>query len=316
MPTVPPQSSPGRKSASLDDLAIDWLVHLHSGHAGPEDAAAFAAWRRQSPVHNAAAVAAETLWRDIGATRAAAASRRRGFTRRALVGGALAACVAGLLFVSGFIGSLEAMFADYATTVGESRRVELLDGSVAILNTRTAISVDYSDKGRRVRLDAGEATFEVRKDPARPFVVAADGGESLAVGTIFTVRRNGNSVSVLVEEGIVQVTAPGRVPVRLSTGRAIAYGQDASGTPEEADIRALTAWRRGKLIFNRKRLVDVIAEFERYGRGRIVVADAALGAREVTGVFDLTDPSGLVETVARTLPGATLLRLPLVTVLY
>lgn len=316
MPTVPPQTSPGRKSASLDDLAIDWLVHLHSGHAGPGDAAAFAAWRRQSPVHDAAAVAAETLWQDIGATRAAAASRRRGFTRRALMGGALAACVAGLIFVVAAADPIAAVFADHATNVGETRRIELPDGSIAILNTRTAISVDYSDKGRRVRLDAGEATFEVRKDPARPFVVAADGGESLAVGTVFTVRRNNGSVSVLVEEGIVEVTAPGRVLVRLSTGRAIAYGQDASGTPEEADVRALTAWRRGKLIFNRKPLVDVVAEFERYGGGRIVVADAALGARDVTGVFDIADAGGLVETVARTLPGVKILRMPFLTVLY
>lgn len=316
MPTIPPRISPGGKSKSLDDLAIDWLVHLHSGRAEPDDAAAFVAWRRQSPAHDAAAVAAETLWRDIGATRAAAASRRRGSARRLLIGGALAACVAGLLSVFGPIGSLTTMFADHATAVGESRRIELSDGSIAILNTRTAITVDYSDKSRRIRLDAGEATFDVRKDAARPFVVAADGGESLAVGTVFTVRRGDNAVSVLVEEGIVEVTAPGRVPVRLSTGRAVAYGPGTSGTPEKADVGALTAWRRGKLIFNRKPLTDVVAEFERYGRGRIVVADAALGTREVTGVFDIADADGLVSTVARTLPGAKVLRLPLLTVLY
>lgn len=316
MATVPPKVSHGRNSSRLDDLAIDWLVHLHSGCAGPDDAAAFAAWRRQSPAHDAAAVAAETLWRDIGATRTAIVSRHRVFTRRALMGGALAACVAGLLFVSAAIGPMTAMFADHATNVGETRRIELPDGSIAILNTRTAISVDFSETVRRVRLDRGEATFEVRKDAARPFVVAADGGETIAVGTVFTVRRNAGAVDVLVEEGTVEVMAPRRTSFRISSGRMITYGPGVGGAPEMADVRALTAWRRGKLIFNRKPLVEVVAEFERYGRGRIVVANTELAARDVTGVFDIADAGGLVETVARTLPGVKVLRMPLLTILY
>ncbi|WP_207481927.1 FecR family protein [Arenibaculum pallidiluteum] len=320
----------------LRDEAIDWIARLRSGRATPADHAAFAAWRRTSTAHEAAAREAETLWLDLGNTPSAAAfARRRGALhaggdaesrhrdpanhrrpgRRTLLVGAIAASV--LVAVMAPVASWPpaGLYSDYATSVGERRRIQLPDGSIAFLNTATALSVSYSDATRRVVLHAGEALFEVTRDPGRPFIVAAAGGEAQALGTAFAVRDDGGSADVLVREGSVMVRGADGSSARLEAGQHATLGPDRNLVgPVPIDTAAATAWTRGKLIFNRRALGEVMAELERYQTGRIIVIADRLRQVEVTGVFDLDDPAGLLRVLERTL-GVEVVRLPFVTLI-
>ncbi len=308
----------------LGNEAIDWLVLLHSGRATAADRAAFAAWRRRSSAHEAAARQADALWHDISRTSAATVTafptsgRRRMPTRRAVLAGAVAASGAALVVGSGVFGPMAGLYADHATQVGERRDMHLPDGSLAALNTATALSVSYSEAERRVILHEGEALFDVVRDPERPFIVSAANGEAQALGTVFSVRRSGQAVGVVVTEGAVEVwSGDGRsARIRLAAGERTDYG--AVGLPSEparVDAVAATAWRRGKLVFNRRPLGEVAAELERYRAGRIVIADEQLKALEVSGIFDLADPDGLLRTVEQTM-AVKVARLPLLTLVY
>jgi len=84
----------------------------------------------------------------------------------------------------------------------------LVDGSTIRLNRGAQVAVEFSPAERRVRLERGEAAFEVAKDAARPFVVVAGGVAVRAVGTAFNVRLDSIAVEVLVTAGLVSV-APG-----------------------------------------------------------------------------------------------------------
>ena len=324
----------GRKDgqdAGLSDEAIEWLVLLHSGRATPADRCAFAAWESRSAAHAAAARAASELWRGVGETRIAhaysqrvarpglspAAGRISATTRRAVLGGAIAASAAAAVAGVTVLGPVSGLLADYATRVGEQRQVRLPDGSLAVLNTASALSVDFTDRQRRLELHAGEAMFEVAKDAARPFAVTAANGEARALGTIFSVRRDG-VVRVQVSEGDVEVriAGAGEAAIRLTGGQRVTFGAgEAPTAPEAFDVAAETAWRRGKLIFNRRPLGEVASELERYRTGRIVIADPKLRRLEVTGVFDLKDTGAVMQAIERTLP-VTLVQLPHVTVIY
>jgi transmembrane sensor len=91
----------------------------------------------------------------------------------------------------------------------------------------------------------------------------------------------------------------------------------ARGRPsalERIDANTETAWRRGKLIFDRRPLGEVVADLERYRRGKIVVVRDDLDALEVTGVFDLADPEAILLTIEETLP-VRVARLPFVTII-
>src|SRR3546814_10232647 len=97
----------------------------------------------------------------------------------------------------------------YATSGGEIRRGPLADGSIAAINTASAIDVKLDDAARHVRVVEGEAWFQVARDKQRPFVVAAGRARVRAVGTAFSVRRRAGGADVLVTVGGVEVWADG-----------------------------------------------------------------------------------------------------------
>ena len=93
----------------------------------------------------------------------------------------------------------------YDTPVGGLASVPMGDGSHVTLNTDSEIRIALTDTERRVELGRGEAYFEVSKDPNRPFVVRAGNKRVIAVGTKFSVRREGDDIEIVVTEGKVRV---------------------------------------------------------------------------------------------------------------
>ncbi|WP_417804691.1 FecR family protein [Thalassospira lucentensis] len=336
---------------ALSDQAIEWLVRLHSGDATAADYAAFDAWRGQSVNHQRAALDAETLmgavdetsaaqnWAGAGTgtgtgaefvspNRSAMPLRRRRpaqsapralfGSRRAVIAMASLCAVLALMIVGGIqgIGILDRWNADYSTGIGQFETVTLPDGTVAHMNTASAFSVDYSGDVRRIDLTAGEVIFEVAKDAAHPFIVSVLGGEAMAVGTVYGVRIDGDHTRVTVQEGIVEVSNGAGKAVRLVAGEQASY---QVGTPPVlgGDINLATygSWQRGKLIFNRRSLGDVIDEVQRYQTGRIIIARDRLRDLKVTGVFDIAELDDLLASLTQT-TSACILKLPLVTVIY
>lgn len=312
-------TSEGRhpNDTALSDEAIDWVVRLNSGRATKADHAAFEAWRRGSEKHELAAREAETIWHGVGIVGAGArqADRKSKLTRRTILGSV--ALVAGGLALarSGAIGPH--LLADHVTGVGERRTVLLDDGSSLDLNAGTAVSVDFSAQERRLRIHSGQAAFTVVRDPSRPFIVAARSGWTRAVGTVFDIDVRPGEVVVTVLEGVVEIAteAAPASPVVAEVEQRVRYGPTARpSAPETIDSNVGTAWRRGKLIFDRRPLGDVVAELERYRSGRIVILSDQLPALEVTGVFNLADPEAVLRAIEATLP-VQISQLPMVTVI-
>ncbi|MHC6226417.1 FecR family protein [Pseudomonas sp. X10] len=262
--------------SDLSDDALDWQVLLHSGSATASDRERYLRWCQLSPAHGEAAREAEALWQDIGQTNSAHAFRAPSAPRRRRWGTALAACL--VLAVAGYSGwqQAPAWLADYHTSVGQRQSITLADGSRVTLNSGSALSVAFSDSQRKVVLKAGEALFETASDP-RPFVVDAGGEPVQGDMAVFSVRRQAQGNTVVLAQGEARV---GERRLQASP-----------------DARALTAWQRGKLIFNGKPLAEVLAELERYQHGRILISDPKLAALKVSGVFDLNDPEGLLRTL-------------------
>src|ERR1700688_1527294 len=93
----------------------------------------------------------------------------------------------------------------FQTAIGEQAAVALPDGSSFDLNTNSRIWVDYSQRQRVIRLERGEAFFNVAHDTQRPFWVRAGDYWVRAVGTAFNVYLTPTGVEVTVSEGAVKV---------------------------------------------------------------------------------------------------------------
>lgn len=290
-------------SQSLEDTALDWVVLLNSGKATAADQLAYEQWRALSPEHQGVADEAQSLWAMLGHTPTArqfkapppVAHRARAWWP------ALAASV--VLAVAGVFGWQQwpALNSDYHTGVGQQQTVTLADGSKVILNSASALSLAFSADERTVILREGEALFEPAAD-ARPFVVRSGDERLQASGGAFSVRRDGDALTLVVSAGQVQLSGAHQ-PVLVQADQRL---QHQSGQPllaqQKVDAASLTAWQRGKLIFNGRPLGEVIGELERYQHGRILISDRELAALPVSGVFELNDPQGSLRTLEQRYP--------------
>jgi transmembrane sensor len=135
----------------------------------------------------------------------------------------------------------------------------------------------------------GEAQFEVAHEPDRPFVVTANGTHVSVLGTAFVVRkRSATSLDVLVSEGRVAIdSAPTTV---LAAGQMALIRDGRLTTRTVDDINRRVAWTEGMLIFNGETLSEAVAEFNRYNRRQLVIADTELANKTIGGAFKATNP--------------------------
>lgn len=289
----------------IERAAAVWVARLSSSDATEADRRAFEAWHAADPAHAAAYAEMDALWRQLG--QLPDPRRRKGPPKgpaKTLAGLAALALIGGALAGQG--GLLDRLRADLWSGVGSIEHATLPDGSRVDLNTDTAVAVRFTAQERGIELLRGEASFDVVPDPSRPFVVRGGGFSVRALGTRFFLRADGADSPVGVVEGRVDVSAEGRHAV-VSAGEAVRIGDDVLRV-SAADVERDTAWRDGRLIFAGKPLAAVLAELDRYRRGRIVLLDARLGERRVTGAFDARNTDEALDVIAATM-GARIRRL-------
>lgn len=302
------------------DLAAAWFLKQRSGPFTRREAELFESWLAADPTHRAAYDEVAATWEitdglaasgPIQAMRAAALA-----ARGERIGGArwqdpIWSAVAAMLLLSVLVGGgfgVWSLFGAprsevqvYRTDVGERAVVTLADGSQATLNTATVLAVDYTRRRRGLRLIAGEAWFDVAKNPNRPFVVTAADHQVIAVGTSFNVRLDPGRLRVAVTEG----------RVRLSDARDTSLAAVSAG--QRADLRAgglilaqggpaAGDWRSGRLRFEAATLGEAVAEMNRYRKTPIVVADPVAANLLISGVFDAGEASSFLEALPLSQP--------------
>jgi transmembrane sensor len=168
------------------------------------------------------------------------------------------------------------------------------------LNTDTEVRVRFSDEERFIELLKGQAFFEVRREVARPFRVAAKDIEIEAVGTRFDViSLEAAPTRVLLAEGAVRVGAgAGDWLVNLTeAGDALLA---APGRPPELrkeDLESLTSWTAGRLMFRGTPLAQAVEEVNRYSRIKLELQGPGFSDAKVDGVFEAGDLQAFLSAV-------------------
>ncbi len=309
--------------------AAAWLIRLEQGELTTPEREQFADWIAGDPQHARAYRTLQSLWQDldhlqVADVRGAAAlapldepsamapgGRSAGWRSRLPPAGLFRTIGVGLAasIVLGVVLWMQygiRLRADAVTSVGEVRTIALSDGSSVILNTDSAIRLRFSGTTRRVELLAGEAAFTVAPDAGRPFVVEAMGGTTRALGTEFVVRRSGEEVVVTDVEHTIAVHyahVPGEPSptLVLTPGQQVRYSARSGLAAVKIDSGNARAWTRGRLVFEAEPLGEVIAELNRYHHGLIRITDSRLNELKVSGVFQLGDPIGIIDTLERSL---------------
>ena len=296
--------------------AAVWVTDLHGPHRDAALEERVRRWIAAHPTHAAAFEAATEAWQISGnlpahlpsptefRTRVRDDRRIVPLTRLALAGiAALGLALATTLY----------LLKDdtLSTGPGEQKTVDLADGSQVMLNANSRVRVRYDERARKVILVSGEALFKVAKHQPAPFVVLIGGRKVIAVGTSFEVRREDptvSSFSITLVEGRVAIepaswsndlpaaATPGLI--MLSPGERLRISQEAADLLDQPSLDKVTAWQRGQLIFEDTSLRDAAAEFNRYGRLKLIVASDVPANLRVGGVFKIGDPATFARAMA------------------
>ena len=204
--------------------------------------------------------------------------------------------------------------APLAVEIAPVLRRLLEDGSTIDLNRGSEVEVRFTAEERLVRLLRGEAHFTVAKNPLRPFVVEANRVRVRAVGTAFDVKLQTEAVEVVVTEGRVRVDPPSAAPAAVGAEAApapesalVAVGERAVVSlvvpnavahvtpvaPEE--LARVLAWQPRQLEFADAPLAQVVAEFNRDNRVKLVVADPILAALPIGATLRSDNVEGFVR---------------------
>ncbi|WP_084579331.1 FecR family protein [Sphingomonas azotifigens] len=289
-------------SDRVEQAAAEWALRHPLDPAGE---AQIEAWLAEDPGHAGAllrAMAGLSLVDQAIAPRAdrIEPARPSSEVRRRFLAGAGVALAAS---ITGLFGWHYWRAQHVETARGEIRRLPLADGSVAMINTDSALSVALERNIRRISLDHGQAWFQVAKDRARPFVVDAGIALVRAVGTAFSVERRDQGVIVAVTEGTVAVwaaNASGAMTI-IDAGQFARFHAGAAtpvvGTAPAAITRAL-AWRSGEIALENETVSNAVAQFNRYNRQQLVIEDQQLAHARLIGLFQIDKPGDFAATLA------------------
>jgi len=293
-----------------DTAARAWLVRLKSGEATERDLASFMSWRDENDENARSFERALRLWDDIGVTLGGgvvAAAPRPVMSRRLFLGAGVGLAVVAPLALSVGI-STPAGATRFETSKGERKRFRLEDEVSVELNAASRLYYWPDAANPRVDLDRGEALIAAACGAGRRLTVHAGEVEIAAHNARFVLKAIDGIVRVACLEGEVEVRCGGEVHI-LSDDRRIEIRdgaiQPVSVIPAHEDE---TAWQRNLLVFRNRPAADVVAELNRYRRGRIVLLSGKRDAR-ISGVIHLDRSELAVDHIARSL-GLKVTRLP------
>lgn len=282
----------------LEAEALSLLSRVHADDAPLGAMLALEAWEARSDDHRAAMARVTRAWHAVGAIdadmRAAAPlppagprrpvrpiARRRMHPLSLGLGAAAAAMAAGAAFL--LIPAAPPLATVIATARGQTRLVQLADGSRILLGAGSRMSVRMDGDQRAVRLLAGQARFTIHHDASRPFAVVAGNLTIRDIGTVFAVTRRADAIVVSVAEGVVEAAASGIAPARLVAGQQLRLDAAGRGAITRVDPDMAMAWTTGQLRYDRAPLSDVVADINRYAATPLHLADGATARLSYSG---------------------------------
>ena len=284
--------------------AGEWLLRFKGSDPAEGDVERWLSWCEADEENVAAFEQLQRDWQDLEGLREApelivpAASRDRahghgflGSMRLRHPAGRLGWAVAAALVVVAIIGYQQWSHRPQGPQTIAAAKQEpttLPDGSSLLLSAKAAADVDFTGADRNVALrPGGEAYIKVHHDKTRPFIVRAGAVTVTAVGTAFDVRRDAGHVIVTVEEGAVQLGAPGPngpTQWRAAAGSQVDYSeQTRTAVVSSVDPNTVMRWRYGELAYDDTPLETVIADVNRYSTVHVVMRDPEVERLRFTG---------------------------------
>ncbi|MFT5085049.1 MAG: transmembrane sensor [Lentisphaeria bacterium] len=324
--------------------ARDWFMLFQSEHVSGNDRLKFDGWLDLSDKHIQAYIELEMLWEDLAELqylpegRALVAPANRSSFRSSIlvwldglvdslkpsrgansvgIWGVASACTVLAVLMLTFALNPAKTEREYLTEKGETKEIQLEDGSTIVLGGSAEIIANFSEEYRTIQHLQGEAFFDVAKDTLRPFVVTSAMTEVRVTGTQFSVKRLAGSLRVGVLEGRVEVKSNANTGASRNNGvvlthiktvvlgageKVVSDNFGVLGEVGAVSSEELLGWQSGSLVYKNETLADVIQDINRYSDKLIYVGSPEIERLKVTMSFRLDDTESIPSLLQTILP--------------
>lgn len=225
---------------------------------------------------------------------------------------------AGIVTYYQFFENARENYKIFEAAYGERKNVQLPDGSFVTLNSGSSIKIadNFGSTAREVCLK-GEAFFDVKHNPALPFIVHTKAMDIRALGTAFNVKAyvNESITEASLIKGVVEVTLKEdrnsktllypneKIKWNSVTGNsrtgACKNEKDQKTEPgihtskpkekilvtSDGVIKEI-AWKANQLVFEDERLDEIALLLERWYAVKVNFKDTAIRNYRFTGMFE------------------------------
>ncbi|MCB9266316.1 MAG: FecR domain-containing protein [Lewinellaceae bacterium] len=226
----------------------------------------------------------------------AAGGRRRSLSWLPLAAAIALLATLGWWWMGNEVAPAEGQALIYTTGPGQSQEATLPDGSSVVLNENSFLSVSpgfQKASGRSVKL-TGEAYFDIKHDPSRPFIITTHEARVKVLGTAFNLRAYPEEgfTEVEVEEGVVQLSPlQDGEPIRLAKGqRGACRPGEALKVQAAPGLNALS-WHTKRLMFRNTPLSEALVYLERHFKVKLKLENREIANCGITmELEDITLP--------------------------
>ncbi|WGS85386.1 FecR domain-containing protein [Methylomonas sp. UP202] len=289
--------------------AAEWYAILRKGQAHPTEQAEWEIWLTEHPDHQTAWARVEFHADRLKSLPPKAAlvaltapdlQRRRAIKNLVLLG---AVGLSSWQFSRSRYW--QAWTADYHIAQGETKTIALEDGSKVMLDSGSALNVEFSMDLRRLQLLAGEIYIETAKDNIgwhRPLVVDTQDGRVRALGTRFSVNKQPDysHVSVYANSVEIQPTDPTASKQLLQAGQETQFVTTRVDPTHSVKLNQ-PAWSQGVIVADNIPLSEFLLQLNRYRKGYVTCAPEIADLR-IFGSFPLKDTDKILSNLQANLP--------------
>lgn len=289
------------KQKAIRKAAVDWFVRLQDMPMESPERSGFEAWLMSSPLHQEAYAEVSGVWEKLDSTsqleQLAGALKSKNKSSR--ISKIKAVSVSLSLIVTVFLGtfllylwqSQPTMQMIASAELGHPQTEILEDGSKLTINANTQLEITYYHNKRLVKLNSGEAIFEVAKNADRPFIVESDHARVTVLGTRFAVNKLNTFVRISVDHGRVKVEKTSTDNNATTQDIVLSNGEvaevDSGLAPHKVNRPASDAFsfERGLITFTNANMQEISETLSRYRQQPIQVKDGQQINARITAVI-------------------------------
>ncbi|MGV8092158.1 MAG: FecR family protein [Mangrovibacterium sp.] len=185
-------------------------------------------------------------------------------------------------------------YSEIYAPMGTRTKFYLPDGSYGYLNAGSSIKFPtvFKEKSRDISLN-GEAFFDVRSNPEKPFIVSGENIKVIAYGTSFNVEAYSEDQinRITLVHGKVEVFGKKNDEVRnlgiLNPGEMCVFNEKESSYKfVQVNANNIVSWKDGRLVFINEPFNEVIKKLNRKYSVNMIIKDKKLNDYSYKATFE------------------------------